>query len=187
MGDVDMTAYLALALRVLLAVVFGAAAYGKLRRPSALTELASVVTDLVGVRGGLARACAVAVPVTECVIVGLLVGPAGGRYGAGLAVLAAAAFAAGVVRAIQRGSTATCRCFGGVGNRLGPVHLARNATLTCLALAAVVLTWSAPTVTDVAPVVMSVVAGAIGGALVVRWEDLAAVLRGSAVSSQERV
>ncbi|MET8758832.1 MauE/DoxX family redox-associated membrane protein [Lentzea sp. NPDC004782] len=91
-------------------------------------------------------------------------------------VLAAGLFAvltAAVWRAVSRRSGAVCRCFGRARTTLTRRHVARNVFL----LAVAVFGLLAPaTAADPVALGLAAVVGAVGAALVVRFDDLADLL-----------
>jgi hypothetical protein len=128
-----------LILRVLVATVLGAAAAGKLRGRRAYREYARSLFT-AGVPRRLVAPVAAAIAAGEVLAAVLLPWPATGAAGAVLATVLLAVLTAGVSRAVRRGTTATCRCFGPSGGRLRPVHVARNITLTACAAGAAATT-----------------------------------------------
>jgi hypothetical protein len=128
-----------------LAVVFVWAASAKLTRLGTTRQgLADLGLPAVGV---LARG----VPVAELATAALLV--AVPRAGGTVALVLLAGFTAVVARAVARGSTARCTCFGTVSRRpVSVTDLVRNAVLGAVALVAAVPSW--------ATVALAAVAGA---------------------------
>jgi hypothetical protein len=167
------------ALRLVLVFVLAAAVVGKLRAGAAgLAELAAVVRRW-GVREGRARPVAVAVVAAEATAAGLTAWPATAVAGCAAALVLLSAFTAAVTRLVTAGAGVRCRCFGGVGVRLGRQHVIRNATLSAVALAALAVTaldGGAMTVPVPALALVAVMAAA-AAALFVFWDDLAALLR----------
>jgi hypothetical protein len=166
------------ALRLVLVFVLAAAVSGKLRAGAAgLAELAAVVRRL-GVREGRARPVAVAVVAAEVTTAGLTAWPATAVAGCAAALVLLSAFTAAVTRLVMTGTGVRCRCFGGVGVRLGRRHVFRNATLSAVALAALAVTAIDGAMTGPAPALALVAVMAAGpAALFVFWDDLAALLR----------
>jgi hypothetical protein len=170
-------AYLSLALRVLIAVVCLVAAIGKLSSPGGRRELGRMLAR-VGVPRRLVRPVATGIVLTELSVAGLAPWPGTALVGMLLATALLGALTVGVTRAVRAGTSASCRCFGARGSRLGRVHIARNAVLTAVAVAAVVAATAAPDpVLHPAGVALAVCAGTLGALAVIAWEDLAAVLR----------
>ncbi|MEV0623444.1 MauE/DoxX family redox-associated membrane protein [Nonomuraea sp. NPDC050404] len=162
---------------VLLVVVFGASSLSKVLRAGAYRDFAASVRDLAPLPARWAPAIAAAVVSAEIVTAGLLLTPG---YPAGL-VLAAAllgAFAAVAVTAGRRGLRVPCNCFGGgagAGRRLplGTPHAVRNLLLAAVALAG--LFGDPGVVPGWAGAGLSGVAALVCAALVLRFEDIAAL------------
>ena len=168
-----MTA-LALGCRAMLAVVMGAAAASKLRRRG----FASFVEALLGfgvpaalARGspaGLARAI-VALEAAAAVL--LLIAPAAGLA---LALALVAAFTVALYRVVRSGREVACRCFGASMAPVGVAHLVRNAVLLAVIGAGVAATVLAAGAAVAPPARLAAIAlGALAGAAVTRWDDLA--------------
>jgi hypothetical protein len=175
-------AYLSLASRVALVVVCVAAMLGKVRSRTTfrafVTSVEQVARAVPMIRAPSRFAAAVAVPAvaTEFAVAAALAWPATGPAGTVLAVALFGALTAFVWFAVVTGSEARCACFGKLSHRLSWPHVARNATLT----AAAVATWWPAGGLPVPGVLVSIVAGVVVAAVVLRWEDLA-VLFGSGV------
>jgi len=175
-------AYLALALRLTVGGVCLAALLGKLRGRQAWREFRSTLRE-VGVPDRMKSAVAVVLVAAEASVFALAPWPYTGAVGALIAVGLFVALTAGVANAVRRGAGATCRCFGVRGTRLGITHITRNAVLIVVALAAVTTTTMATTEAwQAAGIAVAVVGAAFAAAIVVFWEDLAAVLVGRTVS-----
>jgi uncharacterized membrane protein YphA (DoxX/SURF4 family)/thiol-disulfide isomerase/thioredoxin len=125
----------ALALRVLLAVVFVTAGVGKLLD---LEGSRQAMRDF-GVPDRAVRIAAIVLPVSELAIgLALLFRPSA-RWAALAASLLLAAFIAGIARALARGEQPDCHCFGQIHSApAGPITLARNALLAACAVVVVV-------------------------------------------------
>lgn len=112
---------------IVLGVVLGLAAVTKLAdRPGTARSFVAF---------GLPRSLAAVVPVVELAVAGaLLVAPA---WGAAAALPLLALFTTFLARAIRRGVTAPCNCFGGAGRMpVSGVDLARNVALLAAGVAA---------------------------------------------------
>src|SRR4051794_22647862 len=109
--------------RLVLAAVFLTAALGKLGDRSGFRRTLAGF----GLPPGPARVAAAALPPVELAVAVALVVPGLARWGALAAVLLLLAFCAGVGRALARGETPDCNCFGRVRSApVGPGTLARN-------------------------------------------------------------
>jgi hypothetical protein len=79
---------------------------------------------------------------------------------------------AGVWFAVATGVAARCACFGRISRRLGPTHVVRDLVLT----AAAVVSCLPPGAWPPWPgVLVSTAVGCVLAAVVVAWEDLAAL------------
>jgi hypothetical protein len=168
--------------------VFIASAGSKLRgRPAfqsfraGLREAAVVPEHLLpataAVLAGSEAAIAIALA-AAAVLVGT--GTPGAATAAVLAFIAAAlltaALAAGVAGVMRRGISARCACFGAASDLpLGRVQLARNLSLLAAEGAGLALSLQThrPALAGVA---VAILAGLVVALLVVRWEDLAALI-----------
>lgn len=160
------------ACRCLLAVVFAASAFGKLRSRRAFEEFTSATRRLApgwairplrgtGATTGAHRLAAVVVA-GELAIPPLLLLPGVDGVGFALAGLLLAAFTAAVAAALRHGDRVTCHCFGAADQPLHPAHVVRNLLLLAVAGTGLVLTLAAPAA---APTLTGVAVGA--GAAVV--------------------
>ena len=127
-----------LGVRVLLAVVFATAGVGKLLDKFGTRK---ALYDF-HVPGGAIRFLAVALPLAELAAAVALLFPASARFGAALALVLLSAFMFGIGRALARGETPDCHCFGQIHSApAGPSTLVRNGLLAALA---VVVIWRGP-------------------------------------------
>lgn len=169
MGNVLLTT------RVLLALVFVASATGKLRGAIAFRSF-ETATRGMGVPARLVRPAAVAVLAAEVLTIPLLALPPGGLVGFVLAAALLLAFSVGIALAVRRGTRQSCNCFGSSKTPMGVRHLVRNGLLL-----AVVTVGAAAAVTGATPpqhpaaIAIAAVAAAVGAALVIRYDDLAAL------------
>jgi hypothetical protein len=174
---------LSFALRIALAAVCLTASLGKARGRAAfrafVTSVAQVARSVPLVRAPERFAAVVAGPTVgaELVVAALLPWPDTALAGTVLALLLFGALTAAVWIAAAAGVPARCACFGRLSRRLGPVHVARNLTLTA---AAAVSCWLVASGAGAGPplpgALVSAVSGVLFAAVVVRWEDLAALL-----------
>lgn len=176
--------YVALAILVMAALVFGASAVAKLRSRGAYRRYRAAMAST-----GLLRAAAGWLAAAEVVVaVGLGAGAVmmispipGGRAVAesalGLAAMLTFVLAAGVWVLIRRGVRAQCACFGASADEpIGAVHLVRNVTLLLLVLAGLAGNADVAGPRPVAAVVMAVVAGGCLALMIIRWADLAVLV-----------
>ncbi len=147
--------YVDLAARALLALVFAAAVYGKLRDWASLPRVAKPVVVLE----------AVAVPL-------LILGPLGYPLACGLLVC----FSAYIAYSMRRRLALRCNCFGSSRVVLSGRHLVRNGLLLGVAIAGWALSGDGAVVHP-AGIAMSVGVAVCLAILVVRLDDIAALLR----------
>lgn len=173
-----MIAYIGFGCRVLLAVVFFAAAVSKMRGRNRTEFRASLGAFGVNPR----RRSAVVAAVIMCELATAVLLAADVTALAGLVVGAALliVFTMAIKSVLRRGTSASCRCFGASTQPLGRRHLVRNAIL--LSIAAVGITGTSPaTALGVAgwnPAAL-MVAGFVAvvlAALVISYDDLVAVV-----------
>jgi hypothetical protein len=97
------------------------------------------------------------------------------------------ALVSGVAVALSRGTQAPCSCFGGSSGRpLGSAHLIRNIVLLALlaaGLAVSVLQRDRPGLADS---LLAVAAGLVLSLLIIRWEDLVALVDNGPVVPEHR-
>jgi len=124
-------AVVVLTLRIALAVMFGVAALAKIasfRRTWARVRL-------FGVPEAVSRPVAILIPTAELGAVALLIPDVTARAGGAVGALALGAFSIAVARLLVLGEAPNCNCFGVLHTtRVGPGMLARNLTLTAVAL-----------------------------------------------------
>jgi hypothetical protein len=168
---------LSLALRLAVAFVFAVAVIGKIGAGrAAMAELVDAIR-MLHAPGWLSGPIAWAVVAGEVGVVVLTVQPATAVAGCAVAFGLSTLFTAAVARLVAVRSGLRCRCFGR-SEDLRRHHVARNAVLAAGAAAAVVSTAVAGRDMP-APVELPLVfaAAAVGAAFIVRWNDLAALLR----------
>lgn len=167
----------ALALRLTLAAVCLVSAATKVTERGAFAAFAGELVA-AGVAPRQRLPVATAIVAAELAVAALAPWPATGLAGAVIACGLTGALTLGVARAVRTGSAARCRCFGARGGRLSRVHVVRNSVLTCVAVLAAGLTatvpWQPP-----GPVAVAIAATAAGlaAALVIFFEDVAALMR----------
>lgn len=164
-------ATVALALRVLLAVVLGWSAGSKMTADGR-RELGAMLARLgFGRRSGIVGGSLIAV---EAGSASLLLLPWTAAAGAALASALLAVLTAGVVTILRRGLKVTCACFGAATATIAPIHAVRNGALLILAVGTA---WLGPLVPDdPAAAVMAVGAGSVLALVVTRLDDFAFLL-----------
>src|SRR5262249_56896128 len=101
-----------------------------------------------------------------------------GRMGLAAAAGVPAVMTAVLARSLRRGARVRCRCFGAGAADVTGGHLVRNGIVIAVALLGLV----GATIggrSSAGGVAVAVVAGVIGGVLLVRWDDLALLVGGA--------
>jgi hypothetical protein len=139
-----MAGYLLLIERTLFVVVFGLAAFGKLRGGAGFRAFVAWLARLLRVPGRTATALAALLVTAELATVALLLVPATARLGLALTCALLLVFICVVVYAIRAGVLTECRCFGGAGALMSYPLIVRNALLIALAVPGVAIASPAP-------------------------------------------
>jgi hypothetical protein len=161
--------YLAIAAGTLLAAVFVASAFSKVRgrRQFALFVTSTVELGLpASIPPRLGAAAIVSLEAAVPVLL-VLLPPAGFC----LAVALLGVFLVAIVRAHRAGSRVACRCFGDSGSPLGPRHAVRNSALIVMALLGAA-TANAAAPSQLAIVIAAVGAGLIGSVVFILFDDI---------------
>jgi hypothetical protein len=173
----------------LVAVVFGFAAFGKLRDRAAWAEFVTTTGAMLPTRRFPVRPVAIAVAGAECVTAVLsvvaLVSRAAAAEVAALSLAAAlfAVFLAGIAGVVRSGRRVRCRCFGAGGAAFGRNHLVRNGIL----LLTVTCGLAAGTYARLdGAAFVAVVTGAVCGLAAVHWDELAYLFSDPATVSDVR-
>ncbi|MEU0396133.1 MauE/DoxX family redox-associated membrane protein [Streptomyces sp. NPDC006208] len=169
--------YIGLAARLLLVLVFAAAAAGKSWRRGSFDAFGSSLTALRLFPRRLSAPVAVATVVAEAVTAVLLAVPATAGAGLALALVLLGAFVAGILAARRGGRQVPCRCFGATSMPLGIPHVIRNALLAAVAVVglAAMASTSAPGSVHPGGLAIAGVTAAVGALMVVRMDDLLAL------------
>jgi hypothetical protein len=170
---------------VALWVVFAVSAAGKstgVRRQGAFAES---LRPLALIPERLLAPTALAVTGAEIVVVagltwaflGIATGSAGTRSVAIAALVLAAALLAvltgGIAVALNRGTTASCACFGAAERPLSRRHLVRNGVLFLIAVAGAGVAGQVPVAAvDPPAVLLAGATGAVGALVLIRFDDL---------------
>src|SRR6185369_13989938 len=166
-----MTA-LELGCRALVAVVLGVAAVSKLRDLEGFTE---ALRDF-GVPARLARPpLAAVIAALEAISVALLVGAPG--LGDALAFALLAIFTVGLARVSRSGRQVACRCFGMRTAPVGAAQLVRNTVILAVIGIGVAARLASHAALALPTQAIAVACGALAGAAIVRWDDLAYLVR----------
>ncbi|MEO3796970.1 MauE/DoxX family redox-associated membrane protein [Nonomuraea sp. B10E15] len=174
-----LIAYIGFGCRILLALVFVAAAGSKVRGRRGFIEFRATVSAF-GVKARWSSAVAGAVIACELAAAALMpvgvTAPAGLGIGAALLIV----FSLVIASALRRGTSTSCRCFGTSTQPLGARHLVRNAILLMTAgvgLAGTVLTGHMGSAGfDTAALIVSGFAAVVAAALVIAYDDLVALV-----------
>lgn len=166
------------ALRTVLALVFGAAFISKARSRRAFSEFADSLRDIGWLRGRWRpSAAAVAIPLLEAGTVVLLAEPRTVPWGFGAGSILLAAFTTAVGREVARGHRVRCRCFGAGHSQIGPSQIARNLVLFALSAAGLALSPVSHGRASATGMVLSVGVAALAALALVRWDDLSYVVQ----------
>lgn len=173
--------YAVLTVRLVLTGVFLVSVLTKLRTRRAFGDFTTAVRRLGGLPSRFATPAAVVVVAVEAGTVVMLAAPGldgDARAGLLLAGGLLLGFAAVLVAALRRGTTAACRCFGGSGEPVNRRHVARNAVLVACAVAGAAMT-SAAGGTPVAPpaAALCLLGASVAVGAVVLLDDLVHLLR----------
>lgn len=170
--------YVEIACRLCLLTVFAVALAGKVSGKDAFAAFAGSLRRMGVVPERTVAVAARASVVTEAVVVVLLAIPARFAAAAGFALAAAllVVFTAAVALSLRRGNAAPCRCFGASSTPLGTRHVARNLLLLAVALAGLAAA-PAPGSGTVAGLLVAGAAGAVAGATITAFDDIAALVR----------
>ncbi|MEU5427842.1 MauE/DoxX family redox-associated membrane protein [Streptomyces olivoreticuli] len=169
---------LALGLRALIGVVFLASFVGKVSGRGAFDRFVSSVRDMRVLPARSARSVARSVVTAEAAVCVTLATPVravavGGFMLSGVLLTV---FAAGILLSLRQGVRTPCRCFGASVSPLGPGHVARNLTLTAVAVVGAV---AVPAAGATAPggAALSVLTGLLLGGLVTALDDILDLFR----------
>jgi hypothetical protein len=165
------------ALRTVLTVVFGLALVSKVRSRAAFAEFAGSLGDIGWLRGRLQAVASAAIAVAEAAVVTLLLVPAAVSWGFGASTLLLAAFTLTTASAVARGDRVRCRCFGAGHGQIGPAQLVRNVVLIALSAAGLALAPASHRGPGAAALVLAVGLALLAGLALVRWDDLARLVR----------
>ena len=166
------------ALRTLLAVVFGVAFISKVRSRAAYAEFTASLGDIRWLGGGRRQAASAVIPVLEAAVTLMLVVPAVVPLGFGVGVALLAGFTAVTAREVSKGHAIRCRCFGAGGGQIGPAQIARNVVLLALSIGGLALALAPVGHGGVgaAGLVIAIGLALVAGLAIVRWDDLASLV-----------
>jgi hypothetical protein len=168
-----------IALRTILAVVFAIAFISKVRSASAFGEFSSSLGDIGWLprrgRAGAARL----IPLLEAAVVVLLTIPGTVAFGFGLGVLLLVGFTIVTGAEVAKGHQVRCRCFGASAAPIGPAQIARNIVLLAESLAGLVIEPISHGHATAAALVLAFGLAVLAAVALVRWDDLAFLVRTS--------
>ncbi|MGI5168089.1 MauE/DoxX family redox-associated membrane protein [Spirillospora sp. CA-253888] len=168
-----------LTVRLMLSLVFAAAAVGKIRTAGARRSFVASVDSLRFLPRRLSAPAAAGVVLAELALAVLL--PPARTSTAALvgAVALLTAFSAAVAATLRTGRRVACRCFGGNGSPIAVPHLVRNGVLLVLAIAGTAAAFAEPELRlqDVFTAIPFSLAGAF---LAVTFVDFSTLFRRSA-------
>jgi hypothetical protein len=163
-------AYLAIAGRAAMIVVFAVSAAGKLRGRRRFLAFAGSLSSFLPAR--LTTAAAGALCLAEAATAVLLALPTAAGYGCLLAITLLSVFTLATGWAVVTGRQARCRCFGARERPIGPGQVIRNAALLTAAVCGL---GTGPVAVPGA--VVAVAAGAIGAVIAMNAAELFELLR----------
>jgi len=167
--------YAEIGVRAVLVVVFAVAVVGKLRHRSGWREFVSSLRGFDVLPSAAVRPVAAVVAALEVTAVVMLLVPDTVVAGYALAAALLVGFAAAMTVSLRRGARPVCRCFGGRGSTIGPVHVGRNVGLALAAVAGAVLRLLDGASPQPAPAVLAAATGVVVAAVIVRLDDVAAL------------
>ena len=176
-------AYVLVACRVLLLLVFMTSAVGKLRSHAAWDGFVRSLRDLRLAPDAAVRGVAAGAVGGEIGIVLLLAAPVTVPVGLALAGALLVAFTVAIVVTLRRGVRAPCRCFGSAALPLGRRHVVRNGLLLAVVVLCALSLARASTPAHPAGLAVAAVAGLIGGALLVFFDELVELFVGPTSSA----
>ncbi|MBG0829602.1 hypothetical protein HS041_17690 [Planomonospora sp. ID67723] len=187
--------YLELSCRALLALVFTVSVAGKARNTASWRSFTRSLTDL-GITARWAPPAAVAVTAAEALtaasliaaslIAASLVAAPSAQAGYALAAGMVLTFTAVIWRTVRREVTVRCACFGPSGAPMSRRHLLRNGLLLAVTAGGWALARPGGTY-EIAGVAIALSAAFAAGTLIVRFDDLAALVAGPPGKRRESV
>lgn len=154
-----------------------------MRTRAAFHAFASAITDLRVAPARWSRPVAVAAIAAETAVLALVLWPGGATVGLTAATLLFSAFAVVLARAIRRGATVGCHCFGPTSAPVAWRHVARSGFLAVTAIGALWGAFALPAVSlgslDPPRVLLAFSAAGIVVMVLVWLDDLTWLLRGA--------
>ena len=170
--------YVMVCLSLVIAGVFGISAMSKVLGRASYAGFRDSVHHLGGVPARSAQLVAVAVVALELLVSAATVRPGTAPAGLGAALLMLAAFTVVLSRAVRRGTSPACHCFGAGSKPVSGRHVVRNLVLIAVAGAALAmrLLTGAPRVSAPGLLLCLLVAGVVAAGVAL-LDDLVALLR----------
>ncbi|HET9896628.1 MAG TPA: MauE/DoxX family redox-associated membrane protein [Streptosporangiaceae bacterium] len=169
-------AVIEVALRTMLAVVFGVAFISKARSRAAFAEFASSLGGIRWLTGGKRLIASVAIPVLEAAVTVLLIVPSAVPWAFGAGAVLLTGFTVVTASEVAKGHEIRCRCFGASGGQLGPAQVARNLVLLALAIAGLALAPASHGAVGAAGLIIAIGLALLAGVAIIRWDDLASLV-----------
>ncbi len=166
-----------IALRTILALVFAVAFISKVRSVSAFGEFAGSLADIGWLPGPGRAAAARLIPLLEAAVVVLLAIPATVAVGFGLGALLLAGFTVVTGAEVANGRRVRCRCFGASSAPIGPAQIARNVVLVAESFAGLAIEPMSHGHATGAALVLAFGLAVLAAVALVRWDDLAYLVR----------
>lgn len=155
----------------------------KVRTRAGFHAFADAITGLQVGSPRWSRPVAAASIAAETVVLALLVWPGGASVGLAAGVLLFGAFAFVLARAVRRGSTAGCHCFGPTSTPVARRHVVRSGFLAVASFGALLGTTALPAVSlgslDPPQLLLALFAAGIVVVALVWLDDLTWLLRGA--------
>lgn len=170
--------YLVVACQAMLFCVFATSVISKVRSRAAYLDFRQSVAAFRVLPPSWSKMAARATVAGEAGVVFLLALPWTALVGFALATGLLGAFTVAIVLALRGGQTAPCRCFGASAAPLSGSHVVRNLSLLAVSLTGLVggAVLTGPT-RDPAGLTLSLAVAAVAALFVVRFDDVAALLR----------
>jgi hypothetical protein len=166
-----------IAVRTVLAVVFGVAFLSKVASRRRFQEFSSSLGGIGWLRGQMRTAVAAIIPVLEAATVILLIAPVSVLWGCAASGVLVAAFTSVAGRELARGNLVLCRCFGAGTSRIGSAQIARNLLLLACSVTGMMLAFGREGRASAAGLVLAIGLALPAGLALVRWDDLAELVR----------
>lgn len=166
-----------IALRTVLAVVFGVAFLSKVVPRRSFQEFSSSLAGIGWLHGQVRTAVAALIPALEAATVVLLIAPVSLLWGFAASGILLAAFTLVAGRELARGNQVLCRCFGASASQIGSAQIARNLLLLACSVIGMLLAFAHDGQASPEAMVLAIGLAMPAGLALVRWDDLAELVR----------